>query len=296
MPETHPPDTGDPAYLAALGQRVRLGRARRGMTRQALAAASGVSARHIAQLEAGRGNVSVLVLRAVAGGLGASPAELLGDAPEEGRTLMEALLARLSASQVSEAREVLARHFGVAGERAERIALIGLRGAGKSTLGRLFAERRGVAFHELDREVERDAGMELAELFALHGQAGYRRREQAALARLVAAPGGCVVAAGGSIVADAATFGLLRAHFYTVWLRASPEEHMRRVIGQGDLRPMADGGAGRAMADLRAILQSREALYRRADATVDTGGTDVAASLAALVGAVPPPAGATFTR
>ncbi len=247
----------DGKYLAAIGRRVRLIRARRGMTRRLLCQHSGVSERYIAQLEAGHGNVSVLVLRDIASGLGVEPVELLDDMAEQ----------------------PVARDPGAA--RRRRIALIGLRGAGKSTLGRMLAERRGLAFHELDREIERDAGMALGEMFELHGQAGYRRSERAALERLLADPRGAVIAAGGSIVAESGTYGLLLAHCFTVWVRASPEEHMSRVVGQGDLRPMRDNR--QAMADLRAILDSREQLYARADAELDTAGKRVEESFGELM-------------
>ena len=158
--------------------------------------------------------------------------------------------------------------------------MIGLRGAGKSTLGRLLAEQRGVPFYELDGEVEREAGMTLATLFEQHGQQGYRRLERSALHRLVAQPE-AVIATGGGIVAEPGTFDLLLSYCRTVWLVASPEEHMRRVIEQGDMRPMQDNV--QAMQDLRAILASREPLYRRAELALDTSGKPVEESLRLLV-------------
>ncbi len=257
LASTGPESASDTEYLAAIGQRVRLIRARRGMTRRLLCQQSGVSERYIAQLEAGRGNVSVLVLRDIAAGLGIEPVELLRDTPDE----------------------PLAQP-GPDGARRNRIALIGLRGAGKSTLGRMLADQRGVAFHELDREIEHDAGMALAEMFELHGQAGFRRFERSALERLLAEPGGAVIAAGGGIVAEGGTYGLLLARCFTVWLRASPEEHMSRVVNQGDLRPMQDNR--QAMADLKAILDSREQLYARADIELDTSGKKVGESFIEL--------------
>ena len=271
-------------YLAAIGRRVRLARAQRGMTRRLLCQHSGVSERYIAQLEAGRGNVSVLVLRDIARGLGVAPVDLLGGAlpAPAARAELNRTLARLSETQLADATGMLARHFGPENQsaRRQRVALIGLRGAGKSTLGRLLAEAHHWPFHELDREIERDAGMALSEMFELHGQAGYRRAERSALDRLLAIPSGAVIATGGSIVAEAASFDLLLAQCFTIWLRASPEEHMSRVIGQGDLRPMRDNR--QAMADLKAILDSREPLYARADAVLDTSSRPVADSLAAL--------------
>ena len=254
------------------------------MTRAVLARRSGISERYIAQLEAGRGNASVLVLRALAGALGLALADLLGDdrtAPAA-RVAAEGLLLGLSEADLQSARDLLAAAFGPKPPSGapRRIALVGLRGAGKSTLGRRLAERRGLAFHELDREVERDTGMELAELFERHGQTGYRRAERAALSRLIGEPAGWVLATGGSIVAEPASYALLLAHCHTIWLRASPEEHMRRVVEQGDLRPMAD--SRRAMDELKAILQSREELYLRANAVVDTSGKTIDEALREL--------------
>lgn len=278
----------DAAFLRAVGERLRLLRTRRGMTRGALSRQSGVSERYIAQMEAGSGNGSILLLRALTGALGVPAAELLGEAPERPAEamLLEQFLGRLAEPQLREARRLLVEHFGQepAAARRERIALIGLRGAGKSTLGRRLADGRGVPFRELDREVEREAGMELREIFELHGQAGFRRFERTALERLVQAPGGFVLAAGGSIVAEPATFELLLSHCWTVWVRAAPEEHMERVIRQGDMRPMRDNR--RAMDDLRSILASREALYARADAVLDTSGRSVEESQAALLSLV----------
>ncbi len=275
----------DAGFLRAVGERVRVARTRRGMTRRSLAQQSGVSERYIAQLESGTGNVSLLVLRALAQALGMAETDLLADPQEQAAALAEAeqLLRRLAAPQLAEAAALLTERFG-AGKRLQRqdhIALIGLRGAGKSTLGRMLAESRQLPFYELDREVERASGMALSEIFELHGQAGFRRLERAALERLVADPAGAVVATGGGIVADPATFRLLLDHCLTIWVRATPEEHMARVIAQGDLRPMQDNR--QSMADLRAILASREPLYTRADLVLDTSGRTPQASFEALV-------------
>ncbi len=272
---------GNPAFLAALGERVRTLRARRGMTRRLLAQHSGVSERYIAQMEAGRGNASILLLRAVAAALDVAPAVLLAPHSDDA-ALLQSLLARLSPAQLREARALLLGRFGMAAAEARRarVALIGLRGAGKSTLGKLLAEHRGAPFFELDREIEREAGLSIGEIVELHGQPGYRRLERRVLERLLRDNAAMVVAAGGSIVAEPTTFELLLSQCLVVWVRAAPEVHMRRVIEQGDLRPMADSRA--AMADLRAILASRESLYAQADFSLDTSAATVAASFAQL--------------
>jgi XRE family aerobic/anaerobic benzoate catabolism transcriptional regulator len=255
------PDNDDAAFLQALGQRVRLLRARRGMTRRILAAQSGVSERYISAVESGTGNGSILLLRARAGALNVGLRALLED----------------------EAEPMAPPQPRMPGYR-DRIALIGLRGAGKSTLGPLLADRIAVPFLELDREIEREAGLGLGEIMELHGQAGFRRLERGVLDRLIAGHPKAVIAAGGGIVAEAGTFARLLGACLTVWVKAAPEDHMQRVIDQGDLRPMRDNR--RSMADLRAILASREALYARADLQIETTGRVIEATLAALVSAI----------
>ncbi len=284
-PERAHSEPGDQAFLRAIGERLRTVRARRGVTRRDLSRLSAVSERYIAQLEAGSGNVSVLLLRRIARALGIGAEELVAERAEQSRErrLLEHLVAQLPESRLPEAQALLQSRFGrqEARSRARRIALIGLRGAGKSTLGRLLAAQRGIDFVELDREVEREGRMELSDIFAMHGQEGFRRLERAALQRLVRGDLPAVIAAGGGIVAETETFEFLLDTCVTVWLRTSPEEHMRRVQDQGDLRPMRDNR--RAMDDLRAILASREALYARADVTLDTSGRTVEESLTALL-------------
>jgi XRE family aerobic/anaerobic benzoate catabolism transcriptional regulator len=220
-----------------------------------------VSERYISAVEAGTGNGSILLLRALAGALNVSLRALLEEEPE----IAEPLSAR-------------------APDYRNRVALIGLRGAGKSTLGPLLAVRLGIPFLELDQEIEKEAGLDLGEIMELHGQAGFRRLERGVLDRLVATHPRAVIAAGGGIVAETATFGRLLGACLTVWVKASPENHMQRVIDQGDLRPMRENR--RSMADLRAILASREALYARADIQLETSGRSVADTLADLVSAV----------
>ncbi len=279
----------DDALLPRLGDRVRETRARRGMTRKILARDSGVSERYLAQLESGQGNASVLVLSQIAQALNLPVADLLRDENDQSveLTLIQQLLKRLPAAKLAKVRAQLVRDYGSAyGARENRVALIGLRGAGKSTLGAALAKHLGVPFVELDHEVEAEAGTSLHEIFLLHGQAGYRRYERRALERTLEKNDRCVIATGGSIVSEPGTYDLLLSACLTVWLRAAPEEHMARVAAQGDYRPMA--GNREAMDDLRRILAGREALYAQADVTIDTAGRTVEQSLSGLVRAVQP--------
>ncbi|MFN5941062.1 MAG: helix-turn-helix transcriptional regulator [Polaromonas sp.] len=279
------------ATLAELGARVRAWRARRGMTRKALAADSGLSERFLADVEGGKGNVSINSLEAAARALNITLIDLLQDAPRPALARAQGLLSRLDDSQLDQAYSLLGSTFGLgdAQGREQRIALIGLRGAGKSTLGAQLATQRGVPFIELDREIEREAGTSMNEILLLHGQAGYRRYERRALLRIAEDhPEGVVMTTGGSIVSERETFDLLQSRFYCVWLKASPEEHMARVVAQGDMRPFdANGASHEALDDLRRILSSREALYARADAVVDTAARTVKQSMTDLQRAVP---------
>ncbi|MHA1537656.1 MAG: helix-turn-helix transcriptional regulator [Alphaproteobacteria bacterium] len=272
------------AYLEALGTRVRKARARRGMTRRILARDSGVSERYLAQLEAGRGNISISLLRQIAHAMGLPLGDLVREGPERAveLTLLLQRLERLNPRNLSEAALILNRHFGRDPEsgRSTRIALIGLRGAGKTSLGRGLAERLGLPFVEMNTEIERDTGISLTEIFSLSGQTAYRRYERRALERVVAGDADTVIATGGSLVSEPATYELLLDTCYTIWIKARPEDHMARVMAQGDMRPME--GNGEAMNDLRRILAEREALYGKADAVLDTGGQSLEESLAAL--------------
>jgi XRE family aerobic/anaerobic benzoate catabolism transcriptional regulator len=266
-------DPGDESrYLAALGERVRTLRARRGMSRKVLARESGVSERYLAKLEGGEGNISVLLLRQVARALDTAIDQLVldGDDPPVEVTHSLEVLRRLDPADLERARRWLSDTFGgsLNATRNSRIALVGLRGAGKSTIGSLLAERIGIPFVELDREVEREVGMTLAAVFDLYGQAGFRRLERKALDRAVTENPRMVLAVGGGLVSDAASYEHLLATCFTVWLRATPAEHMQRVIAQGDLRPMADNRE--SMADLRRILSGREPLYGKADLQLST--------------------------
>jgi XRE family aerobic/anaerobic benzoate catabolism transcriptional regulator len=273
-------DSADAAFLKAIGERVRQARARRSITRKALAEYSGVSERYLANLESGQGNVSVLVLRQVGAALNLAPDDLLRDKDDEPEALgtIRHLLHGMTPQRLARARDLLLRDFrDQPGERSKRIALIGLRGAGKTTLGLQLAKKLKRPFIELDREIERDAGTSLSEIFLLYGQQGYRRYERRCLEILLDSQEACVIATGGSIVSERATYDLLLSTCYTVWLKALPEEHMARVIAQGDTRPME--GNAQAMDDLRRILNSRVSLYGQADAVVDTAGKSVMESL-----------------
>lgn len=287
------PQTGlsDEDYLQLLGLRVRRQRMRRGITRKQLARDSGVSERYLAELEGGRGNISVLLLRAISHALGQPLAELASERPDRGveEELLAGLLARLDPGQAGQAHNLLMRAFGLADDdrRQTRVALIGLRGAGKSTLGHLLAERCGAVFVELSQTIEKAAGMPVAEVIALGGQSMLRRLEARTLQAAIDSHPRLVIATGGGLVAEPATYDLLLANCFTVWLTARPEEHMARVIAQGDHRPMADNPE--AMEDLRRILIEREALYSKADARLDTAGQTVDQSLAALLALLPDP-------
>jgi len=243
------PAQQESSYLAQLGERVRAWRNGRGMTRKALAMASGVSERYLAQLEAGRGNISVLLLRKVAQAMHVTVENLVREAPQH---------------------EPAPR----------RIALLGLRGAGKSTLGAKLAAALGVPFVELDTEVEREAGVKLGEVFAMYGQEAFRRFERRALERVLRSHEAAVIAAGGSLVTESDTYRLLLDNCHTVWLKARPEEHMNRVIAQGDTRPFK--GRSAALDEIRRLLTDRDRLYSRADVTVDTTGKPLKESLSEL--------------
>ncbi len=240
------------SYLASVGQTVRAHRERRGWSRRELATHSGVSERFLAQLETGDGNISLLRFAEVAHALGTTPS---------------ALLAAADGPSVD-----------------KPIALLGVRGAGKSAVGEALAKKIGVAFVELDQQIEQASGLPLSEVFALHGVAYYRRVEREVLTRILAQPSPMVLATGGSIVNDPTNYGLLRSRCRTVWLRATAEDHWNRVVAQGDQRPMAENP--HAFAELRALMTAREKLYARAEHTVDTTGRRVAQVVAAITDAV----------
>jgi len=272
----------DPEFLRKLGARVREARQQRGMARKLVSQSADVSERYLAALEGGEGNASIILLRRIASAIGTPLAELVdeGYLASEQRQVRR-LLDSLPPNRLEEALRRLMQEFGQdEAVRRRRIALIGLRGAGKSTLGAALAKWLRRPFVELDREIEREAGISLSEIFLLYGQPGYRRIERRCLERIVHQQQDVVFTVGGGIVSEPETYNLLLMNCFTVWIKAAPEEHMARVVAQGDTRPMA--GHDEAMKDLRNILASREALYARADATVDTSGTTVEASLEAL--------------
>jgi len=262
-------------FLEALGERVRNLRSRKGMTRRAVAVAADVSERHLANLEYGTGNVSVLVLLQVANALQCSLAELLGDvtttSPEW--LLIRELLSKRSEADLRRARVQLGDMFGEGGnaqERKNRIALIGLRGAGKTSLGQRLARDLGFPFIELSREIEQFAGCQISEIHNLYGANAYRRYERRALEEAIQIYPDVVIATPGGLVSDSANFNLLLSHCTTVWLQADAADHMGRVAAQGDMRPMA--ASKEAMEDLKRILEGRSAFYSKADLSLNTSG------------------------
>jgi XRE family aerobic/anaerobic benzoate catabolism transcriptional regulator len=264
-------------FLVALGERVRALRSRRGMTRKALSVATDVSERHLANLEYGVGNASILILLQVAQALQCSLAELLGDVTTRSPEwlLIRELLEQRDEATLRRVRVTIGEMLGTGGAhgegatpRSSRVALVGLRGAGKSTLGAMLAEDLDFPFLELSREIEKFAGCSISEIQALYGQTAYRRYERRALEEAIQIYPDAVIATPGGIVSDPATFNLLLAHCTTVWLYADPEDHMKRVLAQGDTRPMA--ASREAMEDLKTILAGRAAFYSKAEFRVDT--------------------------
>jgi XRE family aerobic/anaerobic benzoate catabolism transcriptional regulator len=276
-----PQEVSDERYLTKLGERVRAARRQNGFSRKLLAEMAGLSERYLAQLESGEGNASIILLRRVARALGMRVTELLeAEQPPELRAIAR-LLDSLPPQRLGAVLQHLMRDFGSEESmRGKRIALIGLRGAGKSTLGSALAKQVSRAFIELDREIETDAGMALAEIFLLYGRPGYRRVERRCLERVISSQRDVILSVGGGVVDDSESLQMLLDNCFTVWIKTSPAEHMARVVAQGDMRPMK--GHSQAMQDLKNILASREVLYARADAVVDTSGRTIEKSLAAL--------------
>ncbi|MGA2551258.1 MAG: helix-turn-helix transcriptional regulator [Burkholderiaceae bacterium] len=272
-------------FLVALGERARTLRARRGMTRKAVAQSANVSERHLANLEHGLGNASILVLLQVTQALHCTLAELIGDVTTSSPEwlLLRELLEGRDETTLRRVRETVGDMLGTGGgnaARSSRVALIGLRGAGKSTLGHMLAEDLRFPFVELSREIEKFAGCSISEIQALYGMNAYRRYERRALEEAIQIYPEAVIATPGGIVSDPATFNLLLAHCTTVWIQADPEDHMKRVLDQGDLRPMA--ASKEAMEDLRGILSVRTPFYSKADLRLDTSAQALEPSFQAL--------------
>jgi XRE family aerobic/anaerobic benzoate catabolism transcriptional regulator len=279
---------GESEFLATLGKRVRAIREHRAISRKQLARDAHVSERYLGQLETGEGNVSVLLLRRIAAAMNVTVLDLLSTEHQDTAEtrLFRRFLERVPTHRMEDVILRLMRDFGHEDTmRRKRVALIGLRGAGKSTMGAMLANEFGWRCVELTREIERETALPINEIIALYGQGGYRRLERKALEGVLGDPSPMVLVVGGGLVAEEDTFNLLLAKCYTVWLKAQPEEHMARVLAQGDFRPMA--GHEEAMQDLKRILDSRVPLYRKADAIVDTSGDTPAGSLAKLRAALP---------
>ncbi|MGO9604554.1 MAG: helix-turn-helix transcriptional regulator [Candidatus Binataceae bacterium] len=271
-------------YLKMLGRKVRDARARHGMTRRMLAHDSGISERYLAQLESGQGNLSIALLRRLAKAIDVPISALVNDEtpPSVEYALLVERLRRLEPAELLEASSILTERFGDRTGRVERIALVGLRGAGKSTLGAALAKHLRWSFVEMSREIEAEAGVSVHEIFDLWGQAAYRRYERRALDRVLRMPPRMVLATGGGLVAEPATFERLLDSFFTIWVQTSPEEHWDRVIRQGDHRIEGNGDT-EALADMRRILAQREALYGKADARLQTSGKTVRQSLKEMI-------------
>ncbi len=261
-------------FLTEMGDRVRRLRARRGMTRKALSLAADVSERHLANLEQGQGNVSVLVLLQLTQALDCSISEIVGDVTTSSPEwlMIREMLSEQDEPTLRKARVAIGQAIGSRraseDEKSQRIALIGLRGAGKSTLGRMLAAELGYPFVELSAEIEKFAGCSVSEIQALYGQNAYRRYERRALEESIQIYPEAVIATPGGLVSDPANFNDILTHCKTVWLQATPEDHMKRVIAQGDMRPMA--ASKEAMEDLKEILNGRAAFYSKADVTINT--------------------------
>lgn len=272
-------------FAAEVGRLVRRSRARRGITRRQLAVESGISERYLAQIEGGQGNPSVIVLRTIAQAMEMHITALLpaGGKRQEAMVRINELLARMDASELASVAQAIEQRIteGAASDRGHRIALVGLRGAGKTTLGRMLAKRLGWPFVEIHRVIEQDYGASVSMLIDMSGVSAFRRYERAALEKVIAENDRVVIATAGGIVSNPETYTLLLRRTNTVWVKAAPQEHMSRVIAQGDFRPMAENRA--AMADLVAILEARSADYAQSRAQLDTAGETAEQSLSKLM-------------
>lgn len=276
---------GADAFAAAVGALVRSARAKRGITRRKLAEQSGASERYLAQIESGQGNPSVIILKDIADALDVSVVDLMPRSNGRNAALSRVLdlIASVPPSELAAIADLIEGCTAAtsAADRARRVALVGLRGAGKSTLGRMLAQHLDVPFIELNRMVEQAYGARIPDLIEIAGIATFRRYERDCLERVIAEHGSAVIATAGGIVSSPETYGLLLRRTHTIWIKTRPEEHMRRVMAQGDFRPMARNRE--AMSDLVAILEARSADYARAEAELDTSGDDERQSFAKLV-------------
>jgi XRE family aerobic/anaerobic benzoate catabolism transcriptional regulator len=258
-------------YISGIGDRIRAMRTSRGMIRKDLSRQSGVSERYIAQVETGKANISIAMLWKISHSMGVRIPELFPDCDARSSNVpLTGFLSRLDQEQQDAALALLKRRFSKSNHQIRGVALIGLRGAGKSSLGRMLADEFGVRFVQLSELIEKHAKMTTAELFSLGGQKAYRRMEKQALEEALDDTSKLVLESGGSLVTQPDTFKLLLDSYYTAWIKASPEEHMNRVLAQGDLRPMAGSDNEEAMEDLKLILKEREAGYSQADYILDT--------------------------
>ena len=277
---TAAPGTQDCDLMARVGARVRRAREVKEIPRRVLSDISGVSPRYLAQLEAGTGNISIALLARVAAALDHRIEWLVSeDDPATSETLQVAQLYRIASPDVREKVQQFLRSQDLT-DRAERVCLIGLRGAGKSTLGRMTARMLDVPFVELNAEIEARAGVPIPEVMGLYGADGYRALEAESLNEVLGAHQRMILAVAGGIVSDPEVYDMLLARTHAVWLRATPEDHMNRVRAQGDLRPMQ--GRPEAMDQLRAILTERERSYQRARAELDTSGHSLEGARRAL--------------
>ncbi len=283
MTKARQDNSGD--LLEPLGRKVRVLRAGRGMTRKMLAADSGVSERYLAQLEQGKGNISISLLQRVATALRTDIVDLLQAGKEitAEQVLINELVQGLDSDDQHRALQLLYQNFS-ANQDSSRIALVGMRGAGKTSLGSRLAEHLDVPFVQLGSEIEKLAGMPVAEILSLSGQDGYRRLEEQSLFDVLARHDKCVIETGGSIVSESHVFNTLLTTCRVVWIKARPEDHMQRVIDQGDWRPIESND--HAMADLRRILEAREPFYAQAHAVVDTTGSSLDESFRQLTAAL----------
>tara|TARA_R110001599_G_C12268180_1_gene661075 strand:- start:68 stop:1009 length:942 start_codon:yes stop_codon:yes gene_type:complete len=287
---------GIDAYIEAIGQRVRGARARRGMTRKDLSQHSEISQRYLAQVETGQANISVGLLSRIAQALNLDIHELLPHSRNDrvaGQVQLKQLLERLSVKELAQAQKLLTDQFARAPLEVHGIALVGLRGGGKTTLGRLLADSLGIPFIRLGNVIESLAGMDIPELFARSGQEAYRQVEKQAVDYVVDSYDKVVLETGGSLVSELDTYNLVINSFYTVWVQASPTEHMKRVIEQGDLRPMQ--GNREAMDDLKLILEERRPQYEAAHYAINTSGRTVDECLLELQNTCSAPEGHIFT-